>query len=50
LRSPEPFGFPQGPFAVAQGRLREGNPRMGVLQDPTAATFGTLVRLWLDSV
>jgi len=30
LRSPEPFGF-------AQGRLREGNPRMRVLLDPAAA-------------
>jgi hypothetical protein len=28
---------------------RPGNPRMGVLQEPTAATFGTLARLSPDS-
>ena len=33
---PEPFGF-------ARGRLREGNPRMRVLQDPTLA-IQTLAR------
>jgi len=25
-------------------------PMIGVLQDPTVATFGTLARLWPDSV
>src|SRR3990172_2923870 len=41
-RSPKPFGF-------AQGRLREGDPRTRVLQDPTLA-IQTLARISADSV
>ena len=38
MQGPEPFGFAHiVPMSFREGRLREGNPRMRVLQDPTLA-------------
>ena len=48
LRDPLSFRYPLRPSTGTFGGAE--NPRMGGLQDPTQATFGTLARLWPDSI